>query len=438
MPDSTPEPEYFKDKDYIELKNKFESNIKIKNDDDFTNNFLQTKKNEIINLQLFEKIIRHLREYLTKHHIFYTYGKDNFCRYINFWLNREFRSFNNLKYESNFNLFKEFELGFSLKYYRNDKNACKEILYYIDPVIYEKMATMYKLYELYDKLKSHNLKEDDRCDPFGNMISIYNQALEKYDNEDRKDYKLIEKLYHLKNLTVKSILTPDTICPHRKRQFNEPNLYLNRLNEDEIKKQEVELQMKKQEELQSQKEQIAKEELERQKSQKLLQGEQHGNKELLGNRETLLSASLTEHRETGQSFDVESTGSLGYRARHEFERPLEFLSEQQEQLEWGHSEFKDQKRDASTTSGITGTITETISGFIKEVEPAPILGVSGGMGALFLLFKYTPVGTFFRGGRVRARRIPSGFSGPFLGEFPDIQYYYGGNIGYGQMNPLAE
>ncbi|KMZ94040.1 hypothetical protein PVMG_02266 [Plasmodium vivax Mauritania I] len=80
-----------------------------------------------------------------------------------------------------------------------------------------------------------------------------------------------------------------------------------------------------------------------------------------------------------------------------------------------------------------------ISGFMNEVEPAPILGVSGGMGALFLLFRYTPVGAFFRGGRGRVRRIPSGFHGQFPG-FPDYHEYDGGYIGYGPMNinPLAE
>ncbi|EDL42661.1 variable surface protein Vir6, putative, partial [Plasmodium vivax] len=86
----------------------------------------------------------------------------------------------------------------------------------------------------------------------------------------------------------------------------------------------------------------------------------------------------------------------------------------------------------------SSSVMSTITSALKDVDPVPVVGVSGGMGALFLLFRYTPVGAFFRGGRGRVRRIPSGFHGQFLGEFPDIQDYYGGNIGYGQMNPLAE
>ncbi|KMZ96500.1 hypothetical protein PVNG_06623 [Plasmodium vivax North Korean] len=39
------------------------------------------------------------------------------------------------------------------------------------------------------------------------------------------------------------------------------------------------------------------------------------------------------------------------------------------------------------TQGTMGKITGVITGVLGEVEPAPILGVSGGMCALFLLFK---------------------------------------------------
>ncbi|KMZ89807.1 hypothetical protein PVMG_06266 [Plasmodium vivax Mauritania I] len=38
-------------------------------------------------------------------------------------------------------------------------------------------------------------------------------------------------------------------------------------------------------------------------------------------------------------------------------------------------------------NGFFTNVQSTISGFIKDVEPGPVLGVSGGMGALFLLFK---------------------------------------------------
>ncbi|SCA81770.1 VIR protein [Plasmodium vivax] len=84
------------------------------------------------------------------------------------------------------------------------------------------------------------------------------------------------------------------------------------------------------------------------------------------------------------------------------------------------------------------SVMSTITNALKDVDPVPVVGVSGGMGALFLLFRYTPFGNFFRGGRGRVHRIPRSFNGPFPGEFPNFHEYEGGYIGYGPMNPLAE
>ncbi|CAI7719066.1 hypothetical protein PVPAM_060007300 [Plasmodium vivax] len=73
---------------------------------------------------------------------------------------------------------------------------------------------------------------------------------------------------------------------------------------------------------------------------------------------------------------------------------------------------------------LLGKIKSTFSGIVSEVEPAPILGVFGGMGALFLLFKYSPVGIFFVGRKGRNHRILTGFPGAYTG-FPE---YYDGNF----------
>ncbi|CAI7721795.1 hypothetical protein PVPAM_110069500 [Plasmodium vivax] len=82
------------------------------------------------------------------------------------------------------------------------------------------------------------------------------------------------------------------------------------------------------------------------------------------------------------------------------------------------------------STGFPGYITDVF----RSVEPAPILGVSGGMGALFLLFKYTPVGSFFGGRRRRFRQIPSSFGGFTPGDFANFQEYGGGHVGYSPMD----
>ncbi|SCA60379.1 hypothetical protein, conserved [Plasmodium vivax] len=92
----------------------------------------------------------------------------------------------------------------------------------------------------------------------------------------------------------------------------------------------------------------------------------------------------------------------------------------------------------TSDDGFLGKVQGAFSTMVEGVDPGPVLGVSGGMGALFLLFKYTPVGSFFGGRKGRFRQIPRSFNGPFQGEFPNFQDYDGGYIGYGPMNPLAE
>ncbi|KMZ95056.1 hypothetical protein PVMG_05583 [Plasmodium vivax Mauritania I] len=396
MSNPTSEPKYFKKHDYINLKKLFRSYVNINWEDEVINNFIVSKSNEIKSLKLPEISIRYLRQHLANGNVPYHYGKGDICSYINFWLNREIRSFNNLNYESNFNLFKEFEKKYSKDVLGKVENGCNNIINYIDPDTYERMETIYKMYELYDELTSTEIKMDDRCKAFGNIISLYNNALEKYDNENRKDYNLIKILFDLKNLTVKSNLPPDNVCQYRKYEFHEPKLYLKRLQEDETKRQEEEKfqKQKEQEEekLQKQKEQEVelqrqkqqeKEEL--QKSQKLLQAEELDIKEPLRNGETVLSESLTHQNEREQSFGAEYPGVEGYIIRQGFSRP--FFSEQQKKIDGRHPEFNDNNMDTSTTSGITGAIKDTFTTIVENVEPGPVLGVSGGMGVLFILFK---------------------------------------------------
>ncbi|CAI7719447.1 PIR protein [Plasmodium vivax] len=87
------------------------------------------------------------------------------------------------------------------------------------------------------------------------------------------------------------------------------------------------------------------------------------------------------------------------------------------------------------TGTIIGTIKDAVSNVLEAVEPVPILGVSGGMGALYLLFKYTPIGSLFRRNRRNNQNIPNFFDPrygeQFSGYYP--QYYNEGFPNY-RMN----
>ncbi|KMZ95070.1 hypothetical protein PVMG_05597, partial [Plasmodium vivax Mauritania I] len=76
----------------------------------------------------------------------------------------------------------------------------------------------------------------------------------------------------------------------------------------------------------------------------------------------------------------------------------------------------------------------TISGLINEVDSSTVLDASGGMGALFLLFKYTPVVSFFGERRGHGHRIPRSFNEQFTGGFPGYEEYYGGKFGHDPIN----
>ncbi|CAG9485307.1 unnamed protein product [Plasmodium vivax] len=105
-----------------------------------------------------------------------------------------------------------------------------------------------------------------------------------------------------------------------------------------------------------------------------------------------------------------------------------------------HTRLTDNSLDTQKTEspiedrGFITNIQGAFSSIAEHVEPAPILGVSGGMGVLFLLFKYTPVGSFFGGRRGRFRQIPRTFGGFPPGDFANFQEYGGGYVGYSQMD----
>ncbi|CAI7721729.1 Plasmodium vivax Vir protein, putative [Plasmodium vivax] len=87
------------------------------------------------------------------------------------------------------------------------------------------------------------------------------------------------------------------------------------------------------------------------------------------------------------------------------------------------------------TGTIMGTIKDAVSNVFEAVEPVPVLGVSGGMGALYLLFKYTPIGSLFGRNRRNNQNIPNFFDPrygeQFSGYYP--QYYNEGFPNY-RMN----
>ncbi|EDL42705.1 variable surface protein Vir6, truncated, putative, partial [Plasmodium vivax] len=408
-------------------------------------------------LNKLSNIFTNLKKYLSNNHVFAwgNYNGEETCKYISYLLCDQIRG--NILGECDEGTFKVLsEFVDQCNVYKRS-HMCKNKVKHINNDNFLKMKALYVLYDKYYKLSIQHKQWDKEtyCSDMIYLVSLYNKFLNKYPSHSLKFNDVLRQFKVLM----------DTITVTGKERCQ--GVQFPMLNPVFFERQEVVPQV-----------------LPSVRESNQSQGvtlDVPGKSKPLDVTRLQTSAVGVEVRDNPHnakgpkvSYPLTSTGTLDLHITGESEHPHKTLESSETYTSLGtiesyvpqeshrpgrssgsseylhtnstHSpgdeniESTNLKESVLRNEDVTllGKIQTTLSGIVSEVEPGPVLGVSGGMGALFLLFKYTPVGTFFRGGRVRARRIPSGFSGPFLGEFPDVQDYYGGNIGYGQMNPLAE
>ncbi|VVA00125.1 PIR protein [Plasmodium vivax] len=418
------------------------------------------EKNHLIYTTPYEEIFKEITSRVTDGGVFYDTTYRIPCSYINYLLNKKLRSNGMHKNGSVYNIFEKFvaEVYKSERRRYDHGRVCDIHIKPLDDNIYDRMTILYELYNLYNDLKrTHPYKINDECETFGRMIGKYNDAIEKYQLED---VELLNKILFFKDLT-KNLTWPDADkCYYQMYRFEEPKLYLRKQQEAKEKKLQEEREEREQKE-RVQREQEKREQELHEREQEQREREQEPEEQLesvlppngdvSGTRSALrtpkndVSALTLDIREEGLSANpIPSRGQQhlkGNKFTYSRTPLLDTLGgqkEELEQLEVKSHELENYHVSQTDTPGVFGSLQNSISSFIREVEPAPVLGVSGGMGVLFLLFKYTPIGAFFRGGRGRVHRIPRSFNGPFPGGFPGYEEYDVGHIGYGPMNPLAE
>ncbi|SCA60013.1 hypothetical protein, conserved [Plasmodium vivax] len=403
-----------------------------------------------IPIEIFTGLNKRLKNYNV---FFNAHLTENFCIFVNFWLNKELRKkYANIN-PTIFNILDKFVVNFNIDNYNIKENTCHGYIKYLNPDVYKKMLILDDLYNKYKQLKSFNGTEnDDLCTIFSFMGQIYKPA---FDN-NKSDSNFIKKLEEYTDLIKTNKWATNTRCPAK--------YYITLPKPDTVEpleRSDVSKQSK-----------ASPQVLE---SQQLSRGQDTVPLEDVS--ATHESLKPTETRNVPVSSEL-----LGTHDEHATRRPsglpyalgpsMPKLQADPENAEF----FGTQERSAMTSTeqiftppgydkayagvmmrNVDGRITELNSnpnaitkdglldkmqnfftGTLGQVDPVPVVGVSGGMGALFLLFRYTPVGTFFRGGRGRANRIPRSFNGQFLGGFPGYEDYDVGHIGYGPMNPLAE
>ncbi|SCA82164.1 hypothetical protein, conserved [Plasmodium vivax] len=399
-----------------------------------------------------------LFKYINNGHVFNTMHVPNACKYISYALRNKVHKEKHLLYDDKiFDIFKKF-----VTKYKEAKSIttehCADSIVLIDYDIFEQMHILYTLYEKYavfapttDKYRKPNIN----CPDLKQFSRFYNDFIKEQNPTNKSLYDVLKYFEERVTKTMKDYkdVCTDydlTILPLKSNYFQEEVKSNTRASE-------------------------------KQQTNQLPTTESRSPI----NQQTVFSDSSSQisHLKTALHKPPEMAQELGVIRLEESERERESkrsLESQEVELSQRAEEARgtEEVHTASTfpqtrrLSGYLGDITipdiltqtrfkdnslatqqtespiedkvffanaqNAFSAFMNGVDPVPVVGVSGGMGALFLLFRYTPVGAFFRGGRGRVRRIPSGFHGQFLGAFPDIQDYEAGHIGYGPMNPLAE
>ncbi|KMZ88726.1 hypothetical protein PVBG_05672 [Plasmodium vivax Brazil I] len=330
--------------------------------------------------------------------------------------------------------------------------------------MYKKMDNLYKMYDRYDEHKTEItfLSHPNSCSSFTSFLHNYNYFIIQH-QPTTNDYKKI--LDHFENIIKYRVelYRTNTICPKTQYYLEEIKLPKVEKPKESVQVQqqpkhaenhvppatsppsEVELEAPRDElrtprvELQAPRDELRtpRDELRtpRVELRTPLEGDQ-------SYQETL--ATRAQHAEQQQEqgfhygaipkreFPIDS--STVYPTRN---RPLESSETSPYSEQYPHLPVLPSPNEVGDTSS---SVMSTITSALRDVEPGPVLGVSGGMGVLFLLFKYTPVGSFFGGRRGRFRQIPRSFGGFPPGEFPNFQDYEGGYIGYGptSISSLAE
>ncbi|KMZ88481.1 hypothetical protein PVBG_05439 [Plasmodium vivax Brazil I] len=334
---------------------------------------------------LLDPVFEQLMKFFSSGHAFYyCWGEAECCKFINNWLNMKLIKPYGLS-ETIFNNFNEF-----MKYYHKHKHAslCKDQIYLIDEQKVRNMKNLYELYDKYTDLERRNNTEHNKlpCTEYDSLITGYNNFIRIYRrqnidylnkllNEFKAKIERFESISKNKCVKKDDILSPvEPPLPPKGDSANE----------------QVDVSQPKEQTIPQSQETRAEESH---------VSTPHQETNYVGSGHQIAQGTLTQEklekppRETERSRHFGNT--IGTELRSNSDYPLDPNPSYQlmEELDGDNPSrlpgfpSRDLSTDQRDKEGYFSTMTDTISGFMKNVEPAPILGVSGGMGVLFLLFK---------------------------------------------------
>ncbi|VVA00079.1 PIR protein [Plasmodium vivax] len=488
-------PKYFTYHDYITVKKSFVYDPDGEFNISFVNDIIKRIHNTLEKELLLHKTFYELKKFISRNHSFLEYGKEKCCNYINYWLNKTVRDSEYGVNKEKFKFFDEFMQrdpkasdverkikGIFDKFMKIDPKAkedkinCTSKLSYIDTDAFEKMKKLYDLYDDFTELKQTK-NQLSLCQNITDLAEKYKSTMQQYKGEDSK---LFDALTDLKKIIEKDELDVKNKCrkdisdlffleidlPHGNEQNAGAAQAHDRISREtstpthvsgfspHTQKLEKQAEGDRGRTLSRTPERSAPGQTERstlgkpgpsessrqpipsvrrpapELRQGQLQVQQQGHRPEQGHQQALGSRLPPERPEHPQE------------QQQEQERHL-YTSEDADLFSELEGDIPPEKGDPladsifSTfdTEKIMETIKGAVSNVLESVEPVPVLGVSGGMGALYLLFKYTPIGSLFRRNRKNNLYIPNFFDPEYAEQFSGYypQYYNEGFPNY-RMN----
>ncbi|GAB69556.1 hypothetical protein PCYB_003050, partial [Plasmodium cynomolgi strain B] len=159
-----------------------------------------------------EEIFDKLHKLLRNDHVFIE-GKitDNYCSYVNYWLNEEARKRYPLINKFDFDIFLKFVVNFNKEKSGKEDDTCYSYIEYLTYVVYKRMEILYNFYTFYDNLISSNESvRNDACEKLLYNIRVYNDIINDYYDNHRDLYY---KITHVKDLIVSFLSNSSSTCP---------------------------------------------------------------------------------------------------------------------------------------------------------------------------------------------------------------------------------
>ncbi|KMZ79364.1 hypothetical protein PVIIG_05995 [Plasmodium vivax India VII] len=404
---------YIDYKCYECLKDKFHTCYLTVGGQAYLNSPHDTRNSKIPNFTYREDILEWIVKHLGCTKVFWGGYTNIPCKYINFWLNEKIKVLYTYVSNSYFKNYEEFVKKFYkvVEGYDIYESCTKNINFLDDDDEYKKLNTLYTLYKKYDELQNINqyqYKDKRTCELIQDITNLANDIARSHKNDD----EFIKILKNLRNTIKNAEGRYKTLCESDLKQLDTmvtetafPPKVHKPPTPPEISQSSDSLE---QAIPQALAQRVSDNGIPNQPQPKVdlpveqFRSEEHPTKashsELPSQVSPLLEVPFREQHSRG--------------SHHASSRHTENLHDDGFNSEPFSRDHNEQSPDAHSSSEYTGynsvgegitkrgvitptdgtqsyleTFKGTITGILGSVDPGPVLGVSGGMGALFLLFK---------------------------------------------------